>query len=143
MKRSTLWLNFRVCELAREDAEDCVWRPVLLPGAPETLLAQRAVVAGLPEEDVRFLVAASRCGSIVKKRKVAELVPPPVLPRADARESQMVVPQAAEDLLTKPPVSNLDIAGCGPRAAGKLLLRSISEGLDRRRVSSHLRDSVS
>ena len=79
--------------------------------------------SALSSDEVDFLqaVANSRVRP-TKRRLTAEVVPlrpPSVAPLPDI---------AAEELLCLPPTSDLDIAGCGPRAAGRLLKdRLISE----------------
>ena len=78
----------------------------------------------LPTDDVRFLrmcAAAPRLARLVRKRPAPEVF---VLP--------IKMPDLQpEDLLDKDPTSNLTIAACGPRAAGKLLAKEIREGRDR------------
>ena len=86
-------------------------------------LGGKARRAGIAEEDAQFLEKVAAGRGQIKRRKVAAQATP--LPLESAQDA------CAEDLLSLPASSNLDIALHGPRAAGKLLLKKLAGGQDR------------
>ena len=76
--------------------------------------------------EVEFLQAVAYSRSRPSKRRAAALVKP-------VRVSPVALLQnnTPEELLSLPPTSNLDIANCGPRAAGKMLKNLLGSGTDR------------
>ena len=86
-------------------------------------LGAKARSAGIVEEDAQLLETVAGCRGQVKRRKAVVLAAP--VPLECAREA------CAEDLLSLPAVSNLEIASYGPRAAGKFLMQKLAGGSDR------------
>ena len=79
----------------------------------------------LPAEDVCFLQSVANCRGMLRKRKALEPV------ASDAVSPEQVCVAPSEEVLFTQDTSQLDIASCGPRAAGKVLLQSIEHGLNR------------
>ena len=83
----------------------------------------------LPCEDVQFLQSIADSKGIIRKRKA----PVPDVrdePSSDEDGENCEMPCEELDALGLG-FSNLDIASHGPRAAGKLLLKALDEGVDR------------
>ena len=83
-----------------------------------------AGVLSRPEVDFLQAVASSR-DKPVKWRAVTNVAPEHAPPTASLRAND------PEELLALPQSSDLDIAECGPRAAGKMLKRLLEGGYDR------------
>ena len=86
-------------------------------------LGAKARRAGIVEEDALLLETIAGCQGQVKRRKaVAQATPVPLECAPEA---------CAEDLLSLPAASDLEIASFGPRAAGKFLMQKLAGGADR------------
>ena len=80
----------------------------------------------LQPAEVEFLQAVAHSRDRPSRRRVAATASPACAPPVALLHNN-----TPEELLSLPPTSNLDIAKCGPRAAGKMLKRHLGAGHDR------------
>jgi len=77
-------------------------------------------------EEVSFLQSIADCNGLLPKRCADVLTL-----RAEPKPLKIARVEQTEELLSRAPISDMDIKGCGPRAAGSMFLKVLNSRCDR------------